>query len=161
MFKWHFCIALDSNEFQFLGIPLIELGYHVLIIGCVFYTLCPICASQCHAMHHLGTHHAHKCTLDAQVLISCMLVILYGSTLIAWCFNTVYVLFWVFLLLFWTNMKLIVFLLYFCVCAPVSFLYSLCTCADVFHQAFNVQEILQACSHGFWQLQVCWSRHGL
>ena len=59
MLKWDFCVELDSNEFQCLGIPLIELGYHVLIIGCVFYTLCPFCASMpCHAppRHTLGTH---------------------------------------------------------------------------------------------------------
>ena len=37
--KWHFGVVLDSNEFQTLGITMIELFYHVLIIGCVFYTL--------------------------------------------------------------------------------------------------------------------------
>ena len=37
--KWHFGVVLDSNEFQTLGITMIGLVYHVLIIGCVFYTL--------------------------------------------------------------------------------------------------------------------------
>ena len=36
--KWHFLVFLDSNEFQNLGFPMIKLVYHVLIIGCVFYT---------------------------------------------------------------------------------------------------------------------------
>ena len=39
MLKWHFDVVLDSNEFQTLGITMIELVYHVLIFGCVFYTL--------------------------------------------------------------------------------------------------------------------------
>ena len=39
MLKWHFSALLDSNEFQMLGFPMIEFVYHVLIIGCVFYTL--------------------------------------------------------------------------------------------------------------------------
>ena len=39
MLKWHFGVVLDSNEFHFLGFTFIELVYHVLIIGCVFYTL--------------------------------------------------------------------------------------------------------------------------
>ena len=39
MLKWHFLVFLDSNEFQILGFPMIELVYHVLIIGFVFYTL--------------------------------------------------------------------------------------------------------------------------
>ena len=39
MLMWHFWVVLDSKEFQFLGLPLIELAWHVLIIGCVFYTL--------------------------------------------------------------------------------------------------------------------------
>ena len=37
--KGHFLVVLDSNEFQILGFPMIELVFHVLIIGCVFYTL--------------------------------------------------------------------------------------------------------------------------
>ena len=41
MLKWHFCVVLDSNEYQILGITMI---IHVLIIGCVFYTLWPKCA---------------------------------------------------------------------------------------------------------------------
>jgi len=39
MLKWQFCVVLDSNDFQILGFTLIELVYHVLIIGWVFYTL--------------------------------------------------------------------------------------------------------------------------
>ena len=39
MLKWHFCVVLDFNEFQILGFTLILLVDHVLIIGCVFYTL--------------------------------------------------------------------------------------------------------------------------
>ena len=39
MLKWHFGVVLDSNEFQTLRITMIRLVYHVLIIGCVFYTL--------------------------------------------------------------------------------------------------------------------------
>ena len=37
--KWHFSVVLDSNDFQTLGITMIIHVYHVLIIGCVFYTL--------------------------------------------------------------------------------------------------------------------------
>ena len=37
--KWHFGVVLDSNEYQTLGITTIIHIYHVLIIGCVFYTL--------------------------------------------------------------------------------------------------------------------------
>ena len=37
--KWHFGVILDSNEYQTLRITMIRLVYHVLIIGCVFYTL--------------------------------------------------------------------------------------------------------------------------
>ena len=39
MLKWHFDVVLDSNEFQTLGITMIEHVYHVLIFGYVFYTL--------------------------------------------------------------------------------------------------------------------------
>ena len=63
MLKWHFFVSLDSSEFQLLGLPMIDLVEHVLVIGCAFYTLCPICASPCLAMHHLGTPHAHTCTV--------------------------------------------------------------------------------------------------
>ena len=37
--KWHFGVVLDSDEYQTLGITMIIHIYHVLIIGCVFYTL--------------------------------------------------------------------------------------------------------------------------
>ena len=36
--KWHFGVVLDTNEFQTLGITMIIHVYHVLIIGCIFYT---------------------------------------------------------------------------------------------------------------------------
>ena len=39
MLKWHFLVVLDSNEFQILGFPMIELVFHVSIIGCMLYTL--------------------------------------------------------------------------------------------------------------------------
>ena len=39
MLKWHFVIVLDSDEYQTLGITMIMHVYHVVIIGCVFYTL--------------------------------------------------------------------------------------------------------------------------
>ena len=37
--KWHFAIVLDSDEYQTLRITMIMHVYHVLIFGCVFYTL--------------------------------------------------------------------------------------------------------------------------
>ena len=40
--KWHFVVVLDSNEYQILGITIIIHVYHDLIIGGVFYALCPI-----------------------------------------------------------------------------------------------------------------------
>ena len=53
----YFFIVLDSIEYQFLGISMIMHIYHVLIISCVFYTLCPMsaypCISQAHLMHTL------------------------------------------------------------------------------------------------------------
>ena len=39
MLIWHFCVVLGFTKFQILRFTLIELVYHVLIIGCVFYTL--------------------------------------------------------------------------------------------------------------------------
>ena len=51
--KWHFATVLDSDEYQILGIIIIIYVYHVLIIGGVFYTLCPVSAYSCigHASH--------------------------------------------------------------------------------------------------------------
>ena len=60
-----FVVVLDSDEYQTLGITMIIHVYHVLIIGCVFYTLCPLSACSCigHASHmHI------KCTLVALLL---------------------------------------------------------------------------------------------
>ena len=37
--KWHFGVVLDFDKYQTLGITMIMHVYHVLIIGCVFYTL--------------------------------------------------------------------------------------------------------------------------
>ena len=62
--------CLDSNEFQCLGLPLIDHARHVLIIGCVFYTLCPFfcpnamsCTHYAHTSHTLGTPHAPHAAL--------------------------------------------------------------------------------------------------
>ena len=44
MSKWHFLVVLDSDEYQILGVTIIIHVYHVLIIGGVFYTLCPVSA---------------------------------------------------------------------------------------------------------------------
>ena len=59
MLKWHFWVGMESIEFHCLGLLLIEHVWHVLVNGCVFYTLCQICVSMpCHApsTHTLGTH---------------------------------------------------------------------------------------------------------
>ena len=84
------------------------------------------------------------------------------------CFNSYSMLFWVCYALFlscyisvWTNLDLIKFCVLFCVCAPVSFLCFLCKYADVSYQTFSDQEVIQACPHKFWQLQICWGRYGL
>ena len=66
--KWHFVVVLDSDENQTLGITIIIHVYHVLIIGVVFYTLCPVSAYSCigHASHMRTrcTFAAHSLTLD-------------------------------------------------------------------------------------------------
>ena len=66
--KWHFLIVLDSDEYQTLGITIIIHVYYVLIIGSVFYTLCPMSACSCigHAshMHTRCIFAAHTLTLD-------------------------------------------------------------------------------------------------
>ena len=57
--KWHFDVVLDFDEFQTWGITMIELVYHVLIIGCVFlhiftqmYLVMPCtCITYAHLMH--------------------------------------------------------------------------------------------------------------
>ena len=63
--KWHFLVVLDSDEYQFLGITMIMHVYHVLIIGCVFYTLCPM--SACPYISHASHMHT-RCTIDAHTL---------------------------------------------------------------------------------------------
>ena len=66
--KWNFLVVLDSDKYQFLGITMIMHIYHVLIIGCVFYTLCSMSACSCigHAshMHTRCIFAAHTLTLD-------------------------------------------------------------------------------------------------
>ena len=49
--KWHSGVVLDSNEFQILGITMIELVYHAL------------------HMHHICTPHAHLMHTLAQLSI--------------------------------------------------------------------------------------------
>ena len=65
--KWHFLVVLDFDEYQILGITIIIYVYHVLIIGGVFYTLCPVSAYLCigHAshMHTRYIFAAHTLTL--------------------------------------------------------------------------------------------------
>ena len=77
MSKWHFVVVLVSDEYQTLGITIIFHVYHVLIIGCVFYTLCPVCAYSCigHTshMHTRCTFAAHTLTLDKFCIHSCQL----------------------------------------------------------------------------------------
>ena len=60
--KWHFVVDLVSDEYQTLGITIIIYVYHVLIIGGVFYTLCPVSAYSC--IGHASHMHT-RCTLDA------------------------------------------------------------------------------------------------
>jgi len=60
--KWYFLILLDSNEYQFLRITMIM---HVLIIGCVFYTICPVSACSCIGY---ASHMHIRCILDASLL---------------------------------------------------------------------------------------------
>ena len=60
--KWHFVVVLDSNEYQILGITIIIHVYHDLIIGGVFYALCPVSAYSC--IGHASHMHT-RCTLDA------------------------------------------------------------------------------------------------
>ena len=73
--KWHFAAVLDFDEYQILGIIIIIHVYHVLIIGGVFYTLCPMSAYSCidHApyMHTSCTFATHTLTLDMFYIHSC------------------------------------------------------------------------------------------
>ena len=63
--KWNFFVVLDSDEYQTLEITIIIHVYHVLIIGCVFYTPCPVSAYSC--IGHVS-HIRTRCTLDALLL---------------------------------------------------------------------------------------------
>ena len=63
--KWYFLVILDSNKYQFLGIIIIIHVYHVLIIGCMVYTLCPMSACSC--IGHASHMHT-RCTIDAHTL---------------------------------------------------------------------------------------------
>ena len=58
--KWHFVVVLDSDEYQTMGITIIIHVYHVLIIGGVFYALCPMSAYSC--IGHASHMHT-RCTL--------------------------------------------------------------------------------------------------
>ena len=61
--KWHFLIVLDSDMYQTLGIIMIMYVYYVLIIGCVFYTLCPLSAYSCIGRaSHMHTRCTHSIT---------------------------------------------------------------------------------------------------
>ena len=66
--KWYFLVDLDSDEYQTLEITIIIHVYHVLIIGGVFYALCPVSAYSCIGyashMHIRCTFAAHTLTLD-------------------------------------------------------------------------------------------------
>ena len=75
--KWYFLVILYFDEYQLLGNSMIMHVYHVLIIGCVFYILCPMSACTCisHAshMHTRCTFAAHIITLDIFCIHSCQL----------------------------------------------------------------------------------------
>ena len=58
--KWHFVVVLNSDEYQTLGITMIMYVYHVVIIGCVLYTLCPL--NVCSCIGHASHMHT-RCTL--------------------------------------------------------------------------------------------------
>ena len=60
MLKWHFVVVLVSDEYQTLGITIIIHVYHVLIIGGVFYAICPVNAYSC--IGHASYMHI-RCTL--------------------------------------------------------------------------------------------------
>ena len=63
--KWNFLVVLDSDEYQFLGIMMIMHVYHVLIIGCMFYTLCPM--TSCSCIGHASHMHT-RCTIATRTL---------------------------------------------------------------------------------------------
>jgi len=62
---WYFFTLLDFDEYKFLVITMIMQVYHVLIIGCVFYTLCLVNACSC--ISH-ASHMRTRCTIDAHTL---------------------------------------------------------------------------------------------
>ena len=134
-----------------------------MIIGCVFYTLWPKCASSCLAMHHLM--HI-SCTLDAH---TCTVVNFFFLH-----FNDYYMFYHLkhvhlillcsvlsIVFLFWNNLTLIKFLPQFCVSFAPAFFCYVFTCVDVSHQASYFQEANQVSTHGLQQLQICWCRYGI
>ena len=68
MSKWHFLVVLDSDEYQILGVTIIIHVYHVLIIGGVFYTLCPVSAVNAYSCIGHATHMHTRCTFVAHTL---------------------------------------------------------------------------------------------
>ena len=71
---------------NFWGLPLIMHVLHVLIIGCVFYTLCPMNSLSCiaHAshVHTTSTLNAHTLSLDMSCIHSCYVSLLKPLALI-------------------------------------------------------------------------------
>ena len=125
MFKWYFCVVLDSNEYQTLENTMIIHVYHVLIIGCVFYTLWPNCAKS-YLAH--ASHRHTICTLDAHTCTIVTCFTFHWYYMLVWhCFVPFRTLF----LLLWTNLDLINFVFLFC----ILHLFFCCVfvCADVSH----------------------------
>ena len=145
--KWHFGVVLDFDEYQTLGITMIMHVYHVLIIGCVFYTLWSKCASSC--LDHISHMHT-SCTLDAHTY---SLVMFWTSLMLDKCcymFSTYNMIVWHWLcsvldlvFVLWTNLVQIKFVFLF----RVFVLVPLCLAtifADVSYQAFGHKEVIQA-----------------
>ena len=55
----HFLTCLDSNEYQTLGFLIFSHQEYFWFIGCVFNTLCPICAVSMHWSCITHTHLLH------------------------------------------------------------------------------------------------------
>ena len=70
-----FFIVSNSIEYKFLGITMIMHAWHVLIIGCVFYTLWLVSALSCIVyashMHTISTLDAHTLSPDMFCIYSC------------------------------------------------------------------------------------------
>ena len=98
---WHFLVVLDFDEYQILGITIIIYVYHVLIIGCVFYTPWPLSACSCIGyashMHTRCTFAAHTLTLDMFCIHSCQLSLFRSfstySMFLCLCHAQVYIMF--------------------------------------------------------------------